>query len=293
MGRFARSWDLTKTSFSVVRQDKELLWMPVLSGLASIVTVLAVAGVGLGSGIWPETQNADGTANVPGFLLAFVLYILLAFVALFFNAAVVAAATERLGGGDPTLGSALRAAWAKAGRIFAWSIVVATVNVILQAVRERSGALGKIMASFAGMAWNLATFFMVPILLFEQQGLGASVKRSGSLFKQTWGETVIGQGGLGLVAMAATFAAALVGVLALAVLSGLGLVGVILGVAILVLAVLGVTALFAVLQGVYKAALYRYATSGQAAGGFQPDQLGAAFTQKQSSERPGIQRTFV
>src|SRR6185503_19916712 len=113
MGRFARSWDLFKTSLSVVRQDKELLWMPVLSGLASLVSIAAVLGVGLGSGIWPHTTNADGTANVPGLLLAALLYVILAFVALFFNAAVVAGATERLNGGDPTVCSALRAAWAK------------------------------------------------------------------------------------------------------------------------------------------------------------------------------------
>lgn len=280
MGRFARSWDLTKTSFSVIRQDKELLWMPVLSGLASLVTVAAVAGVGFTSGLWPETQNADGTANVPGFLLAFVLYILLAFVGLFFNAAVVAAANERLGGGDPTVGSALRAAWAKAGRLFVWSIVVATVNLVLQAIRERSGALGKILASVAGLAWNLATFFMVPILLFEKEGLGRSVKRSGSLFKQTWGETVVGHGGLGLVATVFGFVAFLLGMLAIFVLSGFGVVGFGVGIAILVVGMLAVTAFFSVLQGVYKAALYRYATSGQAAGGFQPDQLGAAFTPK-------------
>lgn len=279
MGRFARSWDLAKTSFSVVRQDKELLWMPVLSALASIVAVLAIAGVGFTSGLWPETKNADGTANVPGFALAFVLYILLAFVTLFFNAAVVAGASERLRGGDPTVGSALKAASAKAGRLLAWAVVVATVNVILQAIRERSGTLGRILASVAGMAWNLATFFMVPILLFEDQSLGASVKRSGSLFKQTWGEAVLGQGGLGLAGFVCGLLAFLVGLLALFLLSPLGVAGAVAGVAVLVIGMLGVTALFSVLDGVYKAALYRYATTGQA-NGFSPQQLGGAFTPK-------------
>lgn len=279
MGRFARSWGLAKTSLSVVRQDKELLWMPVLSGLASIVTVLAIAGVGLGSGLWPETANADGTANIPGFLLAFALYILLAFVTLFFNAAVVAGASERLAGGDPTMGSALRAAWKKAGRLFLWSIVVATVNVILQAIRERSGFLGQMLASFAGLAWNLATFFMVPILLFEAGGIGASVKRSGGLFKQTWGESVAGHVGIGLVGMVAGFVAVLIGILAIVLLSPLGVIGFGVGVAILVLGLLGVTALFSVLDGVYKAALYRFATSGQSVG-FDPQQLGGAFAPK-------------
>ncbi|HJQ93229.1 MAG TPA: DUF6159 family protein [Candidatus Thermoplasmatota archaeon] len=280
MGRFARSWDLFKTSLSVVLQDKELLWMPVLSALASIVAVLAVTGVGLGSGLWPQTTNPDGTTNYAGAALAFVLYILLAFVTLFFNAAVVAGATERLKGGDPTMGSALGAAWKKAGRLFLWSIVVATVNVILQAIRERSGALGRILASLGGIAWNLATFFMVPVLIFEDDGLGRSVKRSAGLFKQTWGETVIGQAGLGLAGMVFTVAAVLVGLLVLFLLAPLGVVGLVTGIAVLVLGVVLVAALFSVLDGVYKAALYRYATTGVAAGGFQPGQLGGAFAQK-------------
>jgi Family of unknown function (DUF6159) len=280
MGRFARSWDLFKTSLSVVRHDKELLWMPVLSALASIVAVLAVAGVGLGSGLWPQTTNADGSANYVGAALAFVLYIVLAFVTLFFNAAVVAGATERLKGGDPTMGSALGAAWKKAGRLFLWSIVVATVNVILQAIRERSGALGRILASFAGMAWNLATFFMVPILLFEGDGIAPSVKRSAGLFRKTWGEAVLGSAGLGLAGMVFGLGAVAIGLLALFLLSSLGIVGVVAGLAILVLGIVGVAALFSVLDGVYKAALYRYATTGVAAGGFEPAQLGGAFTAK-------------
>ena len=280
MGRFARSWDLFKTSLRVVKQDKELLWMPVLSAIAGILTVAAVSGIGFVSGVWPDTTNADGTTNVPGIALAFLLYILLAFVALFFNAAVVAGANERLAGGDPTLGSCLRAASRKAGKLFLWSIVVATVNVILQAIRERSGALGGILASLAGVAWNLATYFMVPVLVFEEKGLGTSLKRSGGLFKQTWGETVIGQGGLGLAGMVFGFGAVAIGLLAIFLLSGLGVAGLVIGVAVLVLGIVLTAALFSVLEGVYKAALYRYATTQQVAPGFTAEQVGGAFVPK-------------
>jgi len=280
MGRFARSWDLFKTSLRVVRQDKELLWMPVLSALASLVAVAAVAGIGFGSGVWPQTRLADGSANVPGIALAFVLYVVLAFVSLFFGAAVVAGAAERLRGGDPTVGSSLRAAAAKAGRLFVWAIAVATVNLVLQATRERSGAVGRAAASLAGLAWNLATFFMVPVLLFEHEGMGASVKRSAGLFKQTWGETVLAQGGLGLASFALTLAVLAVGLLLLFVLGSLGAVGVAIAVAAIILGVVLVAALSSVLNGVYKAALYRYATTGQVGGGFTPEQLGGAFVPK-------------
>jgi hypothetical protein len=272
MGRFARSWDLLKTSMRVIMQDKELLWMPILSAIASLVTVSAIAGAAWVAGIWPETQTADGSANVPGILVAFLLYILLAFVTLFFNAAVVAGASERLGGGDPTVGS-------KAGRLFLWAIVVATVNVILQAIRERAGVLGRMLSTVGGLAWNLATFFMIPVLLFEGQSIGGSVKRSGGLFKQTWGETVIGQGGLGLAGMALTFLVVLVGVMLVVLLGSLGPVGLVTGIVLLVLGIVLLAAFLSVLEGVYKAALYRYATKGQAVG-FSPEQLGAAFAPK-------------
>ena len=280
MGRFARSWDLFKTSLHVVRQDKELLWMPVLSALASLVAVAAVAGVGFGTGVWPQTRLADGSANVPGIALAFVLYIVPAFVSLFFGAAVIAGATQRLAGGDPTAGSSIRAAWAKAGRLFAWAAVVATVNVLLQAVRERNGGVGRALAGIAGLAWNLATFFMVPVLLFEKEGMAGSVKRSGHLFKQTWGETVVGQGGLGLASFAFTLGLLAVGVVLFLLLSPLGVAGIALAFAAVAVGFVVVSALFSVLNGVYKAALYRYATTGQVAAGFSPEHLGGAFVPK-------------
>lgn len=280
MGRFARSWDLFKTSLKVVKQDKELLWMPVLSSLASLVAIAAIAGVGFASGVWPSTQTADGATNYPGIALAFVLYVLLAFVALFFNAAVVAGANERLSGGDPTVGSALRAAGRKAGKLFLWSIVVATVNVILQAIRERSGGLGQIMASLAGIAWNLATYFMVPVLLFDDKAIGSSLKRSGGLFRQTWGETVIGQGGLGIAGFVLGLGAVALGLLVLFLLAPLGIAGIAAGFTVLVLGVIIVAALMSVLEGVYKTALYRYATTKQVAPGFTGDQLGGAFVPK-------------
>jgi hypothetical protein len=282
MGRFARSWDLFKTSLSVVRQDKELLWMPVLAALASLAAVAAVAGLGLGTGVWPQTQTADGQTNGPGILLALVLYVALAFISLYFNAAVVAGASQRLAGGDPTVGSSLKAASAKAGRLFVWSLAVASVNLILQAVRERSNFLGRMLASVAGLAWNLATFFMVPVLLFEHEGLAPSVRRSAGLFKKTWGETFIGQGGLGLAGMVLLLPVVLLGALLVYGAMSLGTLAVIVAASLTIVAFLGVLALMSVLDGVYKAALYRYATTGQAGAGFNAQQLGSAFTARGS-----------
>ncbi|HLF16211.1 MAG TPA: DUF6159 family protein [Candidatus Thermoplasmatota archaeon] len=282
MGRFARSWHLCKASAHVVKQDRELLWMPVLSFVSTLIAIAAVAGVGYVGGLWPEVQDAEGNVKPLAFVLTFALYIALAFVTLFFNAAVVSGATERLKGGDPTVGSALRGAWSKVGRIFLWSIVVATVNVILQMLREasrrsRSPMLGSLLTSFAGMAWNLATYFMVPVLLFEAEGIGSSFRRSAGLFKKTWGETVIGEAGIGLVAGVATLVVVLLSAFVISLLAPAGIAGLVVGALLAVTAVALTVAYFAILQGVYKAALYQYATTGQAGGAFTPDDLGGAF----------------
>ena len=69
--------------------------------------------------------------------------------------------------------------------------------MVLQAIEERFGIIGTIVARLVGLAWNLVTFLVVPILVLEDLGVGDALKRSKDLFKKTWGENVIGQFGLG------------------------------------------------------------------------------------------------
>lgn len=277
MGRLARSWQMVKLSFRVVQQDKELLWLPVLSFLATVVAVAGIAGIGFAAGVFPEIQADDGGVDPVGVALGLASYLALAIVQVFFHAAVVHAANERLAGGDPTVGSALRGAGARFGRLFLWALVVATVNVILQAMRERSRGLGQMAASFAGVAWNLATYFVVPLLMFEERGVGGSLKHSGRLFKKTWGEAVAGEMGMGLLGMLAGVLVVVLGLVLTFGLSALGTAGLIAGIVITVLAVVVVSVMFTVAAAVYKTALYRYATTGHAGGPFQDSQLAHAF----------------
>jgi len=278
MGRFANSWSLTKASLHVVSQDKELLVLPVLSFLASLVAFLAVTGIWIGARITPDLYLAPGQLNVPGIVLVFATYLVLAFIQVFFGAAVVAGATQRLAGGDPTLGSCLSAASRKAGRLFVWSIFVAVVNILLQMLRERGGQLGRAAAGVGNLAWSLATYFMIPVLMFEDAPVMKSVGRSGSLFKKTWGETVIGTGGVGLVFGLLMVVLLVVGIfLAQPLYLAGGLVAALPLLAVIVLGVLLLATLQSVLGGVYKAALYRYATTGQTPPGFAPQQVQGAF----------------
>ncbi len=276
MGRFGHSWSLFKTSFGVIKQDKELLWMPILSFLASAVAIAGIVGVGFFAGIFPTVTQEDGSIDPVAAALSFTTYLLLAFVQVYFHAATVAGANERLGGGDPTLGSALGKANKHLGRLFLWALVVATVNVILQAVRERSPALMRIVIGLVGTAWNLATYFVVPILLFEDKGIGGGLKGSGSYFKKTWGQTLAGEVGIGFAAGVVTILLALGGLaLSFGLFMVLGVAGAIAGIAVTVIAVVIASIMFSVASAVYKTALYRYASGAGASGPFDAQMLGA------------------
>jgi hypothetical protein len=122
---------------------------------------------------------------------------------------------------------------------------------------------------------------VVPVLVSHDVGPIDAVKESAGLLKKTWGENVIGKGGLGLAFMlvyAAIFLCA--GGLLFGAFS-LGNLALVVTVAVLAVAATILAALaHAALTGIYSAALYRYATTGSAGAGFDSGVLQAAFGRK-------------
>ena len=207
MGRIALGWQLTKTSLRVLRKDKELLVFPLISG---IVLILLLAGFIGGMFVAFGFEAIFGGASTWILVGVMVVYYVLAFfVSFFFNAAVIGAATIRLNGGNPTLADGLHIARQNVGRIFLWAVFAGTVAMILRAIQERLGFLGKIVMGLVGIAWSLATYFVVPVLVYEKLGPWAAVKRSAHLFKTTWGETLVGGFSMGAIFVLAGFAGVL------------------------------------------------------------------------------------
>lgn len=284
MGRMARTWSLAKASWQVLKADKELIALPIIS----LVATIAVAAGFLAPILLTSSGTEIQDPGAAGYVLLFVAYVVLAFITIFFNAALVHAANERLSGGDPTLGSALRGALMRVGRILPWALVSATVSIVLRAIEERAGVVGRIVVGIAGVAWSLVTFLVIPVLVIEGVGVGDAVKRSGALFKQTWGENVAAQVGFGLIGFLAMLPAFLV----VAVTVAAGGAVVVIGVAVAVLWVLTVAMVLSALSGIFQTALYRYAAGvGSDAGAFGSTELQAAFAPKRGGNR--FPRGFV
>lgn len=264
MGRISRGWRLTKLSLRVIRKDKEILLLPVLSAIFTILVLASfVAGIFFTVGF---DRVFEGGAAVTSVVLGFAFYLTSYFISIFFNAAIIGCATIRLNGGDPKMKDGIRIAMDNVGRIFVWALVAATVGMIIKAIQQRVGFIGRLIMGALGVAWTLVTYFVVPVLIYEKLGPWAAVKRSASVFKGTWGEMIVGNLGLGLI----FFLASLLGVafIAVGIVIGGG-VAIIVGLAAAVVYWLILAVVKTAAEGVLVAALYKYATTGQVPEGLE------------------------
>jgi Family of unknown function (DUF6159) len=282
MGKFQRSWQLVKQSFAILRSDKELLLLPVVSAICCLIVTGLVIGAGIFT-IVPQIRAATlaGEHWQPSqplyYLLLFLVYFVNFFIIVFFNVALVGVANSRLMGGAWTIGDGLSLAWARKGTIVQWAFVAATVGIILRSLEERMGLLGRIIIKLIGIAWTLACYFVVPVLAFEDLTPLAAIRRSSKLFKETWGERVIGGFSFGLVFLVLALPG--FGVWIVAMMLG-GVTGMIVGGIIMVLYFLLLSVASSAVQGIFNTALYRYACFKQVPAGFDPESFAGAWTPK-------------
>jgi hypothetical protein len=280
MNRFQRSFRLLSQSLAIIRSDRSLLWFPVLS---AVFTVIAVAIVLVPAAVLLlPGATADSAHTWPMLVVAGLAGYAATAVATYFNVALVSCAARSFHGEDTSAGEGMRAANARLGSILLWALIASLVGMVIRAVEQRAG-LGSIVARLLGAGWATATYFVIPVLAFEQVGPADAVRRSIATVRRSWGESLIGNVGLGI----ATFLLALP-------LIGVGLLGAALvgaspaaGVGLLVVAAgLGVVLLVvsSAMGQIYKTAVYLYAETGEIAG-YSSELLEGAFRDKRRRRR--------
>jgi len=267
-----------KASAAVLKMDPELLMFPLLSGVATVLVTatfivpFALIGEGFGA-----LEGLDGNVGYLGYAVGFLYYMALYSLIFFFNAALVGATMIRLDGGNPTLSDGLNIAFGRLGAILEYAAIAATVGMILRALEERAGFIGRIVIGLIGLSWTMATYLTVPVLVTKEVSAFDAVKESAGVFKRTWGEQVAGNVGIGLV----TFLLVLLMVaIAVPLIILAGSVNEVL-MAPLILSLLGgfivLTLVTSALKGIYSAALYRFATTGDPGDHFTAEMMEGAF----------------
>jgi len=274
--RFSRSWGLMKASGAVLTANKRLMVFPVLSSLCTLIVAASFLVPAYASGMLTHFDRGHMTPGSAALL--FLFYLVQYFVVIFFNSALVGAALIYLRGGSPTVSDGLRIAMSKLPSILGYAVISATVGMVLRALQERAGFIGRWIAGLLGVAWTLATFLVVPLLVNQDVGPFEAVKRSALLLKRTWGENLIGNAGIGLAFGLVTLFVVLAGVALVFLASETHSAAVIAAViALCVVAVLTLAVIQGALHGIYSAAVYRYAEEGDAGTGFDKALVADAF----------------
>lgn len=272
IGKFKASWKIIKESWNVLKQDKELAWFPVLSGITGLIAMAIFAAifffVFMGSDIHFFDEASEQQLDILGYAVLLIYYVVMFFIANYFLAGVYTIVHARFSGQNLSLRDGIANANKNIGKIFAWSLISATVGVILRIISDKSRIVGKIVAAIFGAAWAILTYFSLPSLIIGQKSIKESFKESAAVIRKTWGETIIVNFGVGLFFTLVTFF-----VLALSV----GLVVLVPSTAMIVIVgtlfviyIIAVSILSSTLGSIFKLALYEFASTGNVPQGFTP-----------------------
>lgn len=270
---FGNTWRIIKISWQVLQEDRELIVFPILSGIGVLVVIGVAAGVFGAMGTFTRLgSTGQGQVNAGDVIVAVITLFCAFFAVNYFNAALIAAARERLTGGDPTLGSGMSAVNKHLGAVAGWSAISVVIFVVLQSLRNRRGGiLYDIVIGLVGAAWAYMTFFVIPVLVVEGVGPIEAIKRSAGYFRRTWGEQLVSNFGFGIL----HFGVVILAVAVVAILSGVSpIAAIIVGIPILGIGF----AVIAALEGIFKIALYEYATGNTEIRYFDRETLAGAYS---------------
>lgn len=271
--RLSAGWELAKLSLSTINKNRTLLLFPLFSTV-SLILVLATFFGGTFYFAGDQIQallDSNEYGNVLALGMMFLYYLVNFFIIVFFNAALIHCAIKVLNDEETSLSDGISFSFSRIGKILGWSVLSATVGTLLQ-ILHNMGKIGEIIASLIGIAWSVMTFFVVPVLVYEDKGVFEAVKASGRLMKEKWGESIAANASFGIFHLIGI-------VIAVLIFYALMSVNFILALAIGLLIILFVSTVAAAARTVFVAAVYNHVI-GKPTGEFDGDMLDSAFISK-------------
>jgi hypothetical protein len=193
--RGRRTSRLLRASFSVLREDPQLLVFPAVA--MALTLVLGVLAFALAASHGGASRNARDVIFYASLVAAYPV----TFVSLYCGVALAAVLAGRLDGRPLTARDGWVAARQRVGIIAAWTLMVCTVGAALRLI-ERYVPLGaRIIVAIVDLSWTLATMFAVPVLAYENLGPTEVLRRSSQILKQRWGTQLVGTVGISVASV--------------------------------------------------------------------------------------------
>ncbi|MEO5562251.1 MAG: DUF6159 family protein [Chitinophagaceae bacterium] len=196
--RLSNGWKIAMNSFKVLSANKQLIIFPLLSGISLLLVIGSFFTGILATNGW-NFDSMEEMSTFTIYFFMFLFYIANYFIIVFFNMALVHCTRLYFHGEEVTVAKGLQFSLSRIGVIFSWAVFAAIVGTILKAIQENSGILGKIITGIIGIVWGVATFFVVPIIAYENLGPIQAFKRSSQMMKEKWGESLGANFSFGLI----------------------------------------------------------------------------------------------
>jgi hypothetical protein len=279
MGKLRASYLLTIEGLELLRNDKQVLLFPIFSAIASTVLMVIFCILYLVLGGEFQMNGTEDTSQNLGSVWYGVLllaYLLLVFITAFFEAGLTIVVDARINGKSMTFKEGIHATKPHAEKIFLWSLLSATIGVILSFISERAQWLGKLVAVFLSATWGIVTFFIVPALVLEEGDISGAIKSSAATFKKTWGETLIINFSTGLFLTLVAFVG-IIAFVSIAVLGATFLPTLLAAPFFLflfipfVIFLVGICVFSSAINSVLRVVLYEYAKTGHMSDAFAPE----------------------
>jgi hypothetical protein len=196
--RISNGWKLAMSSFKILKANQQLIIFPILSAISLVLVIGSFFTFLLADSDW-DIDNMGNMSQVGYYAVVFLFYVVNYFIVVFFNMALIHCTRLYLNGEEVTIKAGLQFSVSRIGAIFSWAMVAATVGLILKAIQDNASILGKIITGIIGLVWSIATFFVVPIIAYENVGPIDAVKRSSQMMKEKWGESISAGFSFGLI----------------------------------------------------------------------------------------------
>ncbi len=286
IGKWRASFLLCKETFRFISADKEMLAVPIITGFAQFFLIGVVILIMIANGYSFASLEEERPLTGVEYLYMFFLYVVSAFTVAYAQATITHIVYTRMHDGDATLRQGLAVAMRHAPALFVWAIISSTVGIILRTIAERSQLLMKIVVALIGATWSVLTYFVVSAIVIDHKAPFDAIRHSGSVFRRTWGETLVTNFSLGLVftLVIVVFAVALTG---LYMIMGSGGGMFILCLLLFFLGLLLIILVSSVLNSVLRTLLYVYATSGKVPANFNAELLEHMLSRKEGVLQSG------
>lgn len=175
-------------AIGMLRRNAALLLFPIISVLVvGVVSLVLLAPFGMQ--LIRDAEAGTEPGQIGPFTIALLVICLIAdaFVVVFFNGALMSEALVVVRGGHASVGHGLGVAARRAPQILAWGLVTATVGLVLSALRDKGGIGGALLSFIGGLAWGIATVFVLPVVIVEGLYPIGAMKRSVAILRSLFG----------------------------------------------------------------------------------------------------------